>query len=133
MQYHFVKSEPNKLFFKYHYSAPNFLYTTIYKKVNTRNTAVTKRAKLYEKPKGIDSSKKEALLKLCQEDLIPSSSHQFFEELIVAETKKASNKKTKAKKKKEEGSEEEDEEDKEESESDLVAIEEESATDDDES
>ena len=37
MQYHFVKSEPNKLFFKYHYSAPDFKYTTIYVKVATRN------------------------------------------------------------------------------------------------
>ena len=29
MQYHFVKSDPGKMFFKYHYSAPDFKYTTI--------------------------------------------------------------------------------------------------------
>ena len=67
MQYYFVKSDPGKLFFKYHYSAPDFKYTTIYKKVATGNMAVTKRAKLYEEPRGIERSKKEALLKLCKE------------------------------------------------------------------
>ena len=83
MQYYFVKSDPGKLFFKYHYSAPGFKYTTIYKKVTTRNMVVTKRAKLYEEPRGIERSKKEALLKLCIEYLIPRDSWKFFEDLSV--------------------------------------------------
>ena len=83
MQYYFVKSDPGKLFFKYHYSAPDFKYTVIYKeKVGTRNkAAVTKRAKLYSEPLGIERAKKEALLKLCKEELIPREHWKFFEDL----------------------------------------------------
>ena len=91
MQYHFVKSDPDKLFFKYTYSAPDYKYTTIYKKITTR-TAVKKREKLYPEPQGIDQSKKTALLKLCHENLIPPAYWKFFEDLkvkVVQKKKKA--------------------------------------------
>ena len=38
MQYKFIKEEPEKLFFKYHYSCPEWKHTTIFKKIGTRTT-----------------------------------------------------------------------------------------------
>ena len=86
MQYYFTKSSPNKMFFKYHYSCPEFKYTTIHKKVSTRSQSAPKRSKMYSQPPGIDKSKKDALLKLCKENLIPKEHWKFYQDLKVKTT-----------------------------------------------
>lgn len=87
MQYYFDKSDPDKMFFKYDYSAPSFKFTTIHKKVPTRKTSgeavFKKRAHLYQAPPGIEKDKKIALLKLCNENLIPEVNWPFFQDLTV--------------------------------------------------
>ena len=58
MQYKFVRSHPDKLFFKYNYSSPHYKFTTIYKKLTTRSNNTPKRCKLYGSPLGVQASKK---------------------------------------------------------------------------
>ena len=83
MQYKFTRSQPDKLFFKYHYSSPNYKFTTIYRKLVTRRNQAPERHRLYQASIGIQSSKKTALLKLCHQDLIPEEFWKFFEDLKV--------------------------------------------------
>ena len=84
MQYKFVRDQPDKLFYKYFYSSPGYKYTTIYNKgLTTRSSKAPTRQRLYEKAIGIQPSKKEALLKLCRQDLIPQEHWNFFQSLIV--------------------------------------------------
>jgi len=83
MRYKFVRSQPDKLFFKYFYSSPECKFTTIYKKLVTRANQLPTRRKLYRSPIGIQSSKKNALLKLCHQNLIPQEHWNFFEDLAV--------------------------------------------------
>ena len=84
MQYKFVRDQPDKLFYKYFYSSPGYKYTTIYnKRLTTRSSKAPTRQRLYEKAIGIQPSKKEALLKLCRQDLIPQEHWNFFQSLIV--------------------------------------------------
>ena len=82
MQYKFVRSKPDKLFFKYHYGSPDYKFTTIYKKLTTRSNKVPKRCNLYDTPLGVQASKKAALLKLCDQVLIPQDHWDFFKNLI---------------------------------------------------
>ena len=84
MQYKFIKGQPKKLYFKYHYGSPEFEFATFFNKIVTRNTKVTARPMLYTTPPGIDPSKKASLLKMCSMDklLIPAEYHNFFENLI---------------------------------------------------
>ena len=79
IQYYFTKSDPNKMFFKYHYSCPEFKFTTIHNKVSTRSNVAPKRSKMYSQPPGIDKSKKDALLKLCNDNLIPEEHWKFYQ------------------------------------------------------
>ena len=84
MQYYFTKSSPNKMFYKYHYSSPEFKFTTIHNRISTRCNITPKRSKMYSEPPGIDQSKKDALLKLCKENLIPKEYWQFYKDLAVS-------------------------------------------------
>ena len=86
MQYKFVQSQPDKLFFKYHCSSPNYKFTTIYKKLTTRSNKAPKRCKLYGAPLGVQASKKAALLKLCNQNLIPQEHWDFFNNLVTSKT-----------------------------------------------
>ena len=87
MQYKFVKNDPKKMYFNYHYSSPSYKFTTIYKKIHTRSadSGTNARPLLYTSPVGIDPSKKASLLKLCKgkDKLIPEEHHEFFERLRV--------------------------------------------------
>ena len=81
VQARFCSSHPEKMFYKYSYDEDFRVANFCTKAISAQRSQSSMR--LYKKPIGIQLAKKRDLMKLCNQNLIPSQHHEFYKNMII--------------------------------------------------